>query len=105
MERLLQGVEDEARLRAATGAPADDPACIGIDDKGDIDGRDVGSTTQPFRIPDVIRIERHHGALGRHLSHPAPFPVKFAEHILRAYADEGDIVYEPFGGRHQSHRG
>ena len=25
MERLLQGVEDEARLRAATGAPADDP--------------------------------------------------------------------------------
>ena len=32
-----------------------------------------GEATQPFRIPDsVIRIERHHGAVGRHLSHPAP---------------------------------
>lgn len=58
-----------------------------------------GEATQPFRIPDsVIRIERHHGAVGRDLSHPAPFPVKLAEHILRAFSDEGDVVYEPFGG-------
>jgi DNA modification methylase len=58
-----------------------------------------GEATQPFRIPDsVIRIERHHGAVGRDLSHPAPFPVKLAEHILLAYADEDEIVYEPFSG-------
>jgi hypothetical protein len=58
-----------------------------------------GAPTQPFRIPDsVIRIERHHGAVGKDLSHPAPFPVKLVEHILRAYANEGEIVYEPFGG-------
>lgn len=30
-----------------------------------------GAATQPFRIPDsVIRIERHHGVVGRDLSHP-----------------------------------
>jgi DNA modification methylase len=58
-----------------------------------------GEATQPFRIPDsVIRIERHHGAVGTDLSHPAPFPVKLAEHIMLAFSDEGEIVYEPFCG-------
>ncbi len=58
-----------------------------------------GAATQPFRIPDsVIRIERHHGAVGRDLSHPAPFPVKLAEHVMLAYTDKGEIVYEPFCG-------
>lgn len=58
-----------------------------------------GKATQPFRIPDsVIRIERHHGPIGRDIEHPAPFPVKLSEHIMRAYADECDIVYEPFAG-------
>ena len=58
-----------------------------------------GEATQPFRIPDsVIRIERHHGAVGTDLSHPAPFPVKLVEHVMRAFSDEGEIVYEPFGG-------
>jgi DNA modification methylase len=58
-----------------------------------------GAPTQPFRIPDsVIRIERHHGAVGTDLSHPAPFPVKLAEHIMAAFSDEGEIVFEPFCG-------
>ena len=58
-----------------------------------------GAATQPFRIPDsVIRIERHHGAVGRDLSHPAPFPVKLAEHVMLAFSDDGEIVYEPFCG-------
>jgi DNA modification methylase len=58
-----------------------------------------GEATQPFRIPDsVIRIERHHGAVGTDLSHPAPFPVKLAEHIMLAFSDEGEIVFEPFCG-------
>jgi DNA modification methylase len=58
-----------------------------------------GEATQPFRIPDsVIRIERHHGAVGTDLSHPAPFPVKLAEHIMEAFSSEGEIVFEPFCG-------
>ena len=58
-----------------------------------------GQPTQPFRIPDsVIRIERHHGAVGTDLSHPAPFPVKLAQHVMEAYSDEGEIVFEPFCG-------
>lgn len=58
-----------------------------------------GAATQPFRIPDsVIRIERHHGAVGRDLSHPAPFPVKLAEHVMSTYSAEGDVVFEPFAG-------
>jgi DNA modification methylase len=58
-----------------------------------------GEATQPFRIPDsVIRIERHHGAVGMDLSHPAPFPVKLVEHVMRAFTDEGEVVFEPFCG-------
>ncbi len=58
-----------------------------------------GKPTQPFRIPDsVIRIERHHGAVGTDLSHPAPFPVRLASHVMEAYSDEGEIVFEPFCG-------
>lgn len=58
-----------------------------------------GEPTQPFRIPDsVIRIERHRGAVGSGLSHPAPFPVKLANHVMEAFSDEGDVVFEPFCG-------
>jgi hypothetical protein len=58
-----------------------------------------GEPTQPFRIPDsVIRIERHRGAVGTGLSHPAPFPVKLANHVMEAFSDEGDVVFEPFCG-------
>jgi DNA modification methylase len=58
-----------------------------------------GQPTQEFRIPDsVIRIERHHGAVGRDLSHPAPFPVKLVEHVMLAFTNADGIVYEPFGG-------
>ncbi len=58
-----------------------------------------GKPTQPFRIPDsVIRIERHHGSVGTDISHPAPFPVGLASHVMETYSDEGDIVFEPFCG-------
>ena len=59
-----------------------------------------GEATQPFRIPDsVIRIERHHGAVGTRSQPPGAVPGRScAEHIMRAFADEGEIVYEPFCG-------
>jgi DNA modification methylase len=45
----------------------------------------------------VIRITRHK-ARGIETEHPAVFPVALPEFVMRAYGDEGDIVYEPFGG-------
>src|ERR1700678_4416584 len=51
MESLLQSVQDEAGMRRPAHPPADDPAGIGVDDKGDIDeagpGRDVGEVGDP----------------------------------------------------------
>lgn len=59
----------------------------------------AGQPTQDYRIPDsVIRIMRHKGKIGRDIDHPAVFPVALPEHILLAYSDPGDIVFEPFGG-------
>ena len=59
----------------------------------------AGQPTQDFRIPDsVIRVMRHKGKIGRDIDHPAVFPVALPEHILLAYSDPGDTVFEPFGG-------
>ncbi len=59
----------------------------------------AGLPTQDTRIPDsVIRVMRHKGKIGRDIDHPAVFPVALPEHILLAYSDPGDIVFEPFGG-------
>lgn len=59
----------------------------------------AGQPTQDYRIPDsVIRVMRHKGKIGRDIDHPAVFPVALPEHILLAYSDPGDIVFEPFGG-------
>ncbi|WP_343033127.1 DNA methyltransferase [Caldichromatium japonicum] len=41
---------------------------------------------------------RHKGKIGRDIDHPAVFPVAPPEHILLAYSDPGDVVFEPFGG-------
>ena len=107
--RWQKGLDECGHANPAPGGPPGHaPGTVGMRRK---DGSfnawtHGGEATQPFRIPDsVIRIERHHGAVGRHLSHPAPLPVKFAEHILRAYADEGDIVYEPWRGAARPARG
>ena len=59
----------------------------------------AGQPTQDYRIPDsVIRVMRHKGKIGRDIDHPAVFPVALPEHILLAYSDPGDVVFEPFGG-------
>jgi DNA modification methylase len=59
----------------------------------------VGKVTQDSKIPDsVIRIVRHKGKIGHGIDHPAVFPVALPEFVIQAYTDEGDIVFEPFGG-------
>jgi len=50
------------------------------------------------KIPDsVVRVGRHKGGV-QGGSHPAVFPVALAEEILAAFTQEGDPVFEPFGG-------
>ena len=54
---------------------------------------------QDYRIPDsVITVTRQRGPIGEGIDHPAVFPVALPEHILLAYSDPGDVVFEPFGG-------
>ena len=58
----------------------------------------AGLPVQDFRIPDnVLRLTRHKGR-GIETKHPAVFPVVLPEFLMRAYSDEGDVVFEPFGG-------
>jgi len=58
----------------------------------------IGLPVQEMRIPDsVLRIARHKGR-GIETEHPAVFPVALPEFLMRAYTDEGDVVFEPFGG-------
>jgi DNA modification methylase len=58
----------------------------------------AGQGVQEMRIPDnVLRITRHK-ARGIETEHPAVFPVKLPEFLMLAYANEGDVVFEPFAG-------
>jgi DNA modification methylase len=58
----------------------------------------IGLPVQEMRIPDsVLRITRHKGR-GIETEHPAVFPVALPEFLMRAYTDDGDVVFEPFGG-------
>jgi DNA modification methylase len=76
------------------------------DDEGGLRNKDgsvggwthAGKGVQDMRIPDnVIRITRHK-ARGIETEHPAVFPVKLPEFVMRAYSDDGAVVYEPFAG-------
>ncbi|MBS0595794.1 MAG: ParB N-terminal domain-containing protein [Proteobacteria bacterium] len=59
----------------------------------------AGQPTQDTRIPDsVIRVMRHKGKIGQGIDHPAVFPVALPQFVIEAYSDEGDLVFEPFGG-------
>jgi DNA modification methylase len=58
----------------------------------------IGLPVQETRIPDsVLRITRHKGR-GIETEHPAVFPVALPAFLMRAYTDEGDVVFEPFSG-------
>ena len=59
----------------------------------------AGQPTQDTRIPDsVIRVMRHKGKIGQDIDHPAVFPVALPQFVIEAYSDDGDLVFEPFGG-------
>jgi DNA modification methylase len=58
----------------------------------------AGRGVQDNRIPDnVIRVTRHK-ARGIETEHPAVFPVALPEFVMRAYSNDGDVIYEPFAG-------
>jgi DNA modification methylase len=58
----------------------------------------IGLPVQEMRIPDsVLRITRHKGR-GIETEHPAVFPIALPEFLMRAFTDEGDLVFEPFSG-------
>jgi DNA modification methylase/ParB-like chromosome segregation protein Spo0J len=62
------------------------------------DYQHAGLPVQETRIPDsVLRITRHK-ARGIETEHPAVFPVALPDFLMRAYADEGEVVFEPFAG-------
>lgn len=59
----------------------------------------AGTPTQDTRIPDsVIRIMRQKGTIGEGIDHPAVFPVALPEHVMLAFSDASDVVFEPFNG-------
>jgi DNA modification methylase len=57
-----------------------------------------GRPIQDFRIPDnVVRITRHKER-GIEVEHPAVFPVRLPEFLMRSYSAEHSTVLEPFAG-------
>ncbi len=57
-----------------------------------------GRPIQEFRIPDnVVRITRHKER-GIEVEHPAVFPVRLPEFLMRSYSAEHSTVLEPFAG-------
>ena len=56
MESLFQSVQDEAGMRRPAHPPADDPAGIGVDDKGDIDEADPENAGRLEIVDGVQRI-------------------------------------------------
>jgi DNA modification methylase len=58
-----------------------------------------GKPVQDTRIPDsILRIGRQRGPIGEGIDHPAVFPVALPEFVISAWAQPGDVVYEPFSG-------
>jgi DNA modification methylase len=52
-----------------------------------------------FKIPDnVIRVRRYVAGGDICYLHPAVFPPEFPRKFIDAYSNDGDIVYDPFGG-------
>ena len=54
MKRLLERIQDEAGMCCPASSPADYPAGVSVDDKGDVDkrrpGRDVGEVRHPQHV-------------------------------------------------------
>ena len=55
VQRLFQGIEDEAGVGRPAGPPADDPPSIGIDDEGDVDEPRPSRDVSEVRYPQHVR--------------------------------------------------
>jgi DNA modification methylase len=58
----------------------------------------LGVPTQPFKIPDSVVSVMREKRPGLNTAHPAVFPVALPAHIIQAYTNPEDVVYEPFSG-------
>src|SRR5579863_2261488 len=84
VQRLLQRVEDKARMGGARHPPADDPPGERVDDEGDIDeagpGGDIGEVADPQRVRprrlelalDLVERTRRRAVADRRLHPLAP---------------------------------
>jgi DNA modification methylase len=64
--------------------------------------KNVTSTSlvgQPYKMPDsVIRLPPHQLRGGIENEHPAIFPEHFANHLVRTFSDNDDLILDPFMG-------
>lgn len=59
----------------------------------------VTKRTSDYKLQDsVIRVRRNNPFIDGLIDHPAVFPVALPTDIIRAYTNQGDVVYEPFAG-------
>lgn len=101
MERLFQGIENEAGMGGPARPPADDATGIGVDDEGDIDeagpGRDIGE--DPAATSDRIVSVATGGAMHRGCTgHKAP--ASFVQSYKSARMDQPirSVTAIPSGG-------
>src|SRR5271155_3273773 len=100
MERLLESVQDEARMRCPAGSPADDPPRVGVDDEGDIDeagpGRHMGKIGQPqtvWRGSVELSVHMIHRTGGRLVADRCP---------QRLAPDRSPKAHAPHQSRHRA---
>lgn len=58
MGGLFQGIQDKAGMRRLTGSPVDDPACVCVDDEGNISEPGPGGHVGEIGNPDDVRCWR-----------------------------------------------
>jgi DNA modification methylase len=58
----------------------------------------IGLPVQEMRIPDSLLRIKAYKAHGIETKHPAGFPIALPEFLIRAYTDEGKVVFELFAG-------
>lgn len=89
MQRLLQGVEHEARRWVPADPPADDPPGEGVDHEGDVDHAGPGAHVGEVRDPQLVR-RRGHSNPGRIASrNPMELPVDQIERASRRLVGYG----------------
>lgn len=59
VQRLLGRIQNEAGMRRPAGAPADDPAGIGVDDEGDVDEPRLSRDVEPAPAKAGVKSDTH----------------------------------------------